>query len=96
MTKSIEDIIHDAIENHLWGGYDEWRDSPAISAYTCAAVRIAARGNNSLFGKSKSFLEELGWPDYSAFYEFNKGPKRQYARALALTFAELISREEGL
>ena len=94
MTKSIAETLNDSIEHHLWCG--KRNSQTNRESHTCLAVYLAA--NPYAIAKSYRFIRELGWPMLSAdaFDEFEHGPKRQYARALALTFAEMIAREEGL
>jgi hypothetical protein len=92
MTQSIANIIHNAIEIYLWDGF--YPKSFAKKDFSCCAVYRAAKNGRS--DAALEFLHELGWDaGYTAFLEFPIGVQRQYARALALTFAELIAREEG-
>ena len=89
MTQSIADTLHDAIELRLWDGVEPKRSGTC--QFSCVAV------SESYSNPAVDFLHTLGWPyNHGDFMEFRFGERRQYARALALTFAELIAREENL
>ena len=96
--KLMADVIERAINKHLWdgypdqaGGYDYEFSCPAI-----LAANIMATCESSA-KEIMDFLESMGVYTGSKT-EFNTilyGPKRQYARALWLTWAAMIAREEG-
>ena len=92
MTKSIADTIHDAIEHHLWDG----TETHAGEQYSCWALARAEHVAHYLDSEAVCFLRELGWPEAVFFGGFRTPAECQYARALALTFAEMIAMEEGL
>ena len=97
-TYTLADIIDIAINEHLWNGSRKFNYFKQ-SKFSCIALRIASvktkvDPDKSVLPYLKSFgcnLDDLG-----AFGEFTRGPQRQYARALWLTWAAMIAREEGI
>ena len=97
-TYIFADIIDIAINEHLWHGFRKF-DYTKQSKFSCIALRIASvkmkvDPDKSVLPYLKSFgcnLDDLG-----AFGEFTRGPQRQYVRALWLTWAAMIAREEKL
>ena len=90
--KLMADVIELAINKHLWdgcankvGGYDD--------EFSCPAVDAADR---SVTTQIKRFLQSMGVKPMGLqeFSSILSGPKRQYARALWLTWAAMIAREE--
>jgi hypothetical protein len=100
-TPTIADVIHLAIERYLWDGevFDEDKTHSCDAVYY-ALLDLVQNRDEFPFHRNKSmdFIRSLGWRTnvYDSFNEFETDPKRQYARALALTFAEMIAREEGI
>ena len=92
----IADIIDLAINRHLWDG-SEKNDIEAFEAFSCDALRCACN-DSRVFSEVYYFTLELGCKNYSdrSFDEIMAGEERQYARALWLTWAAMIAREEGL
>ena len=92
--KAMADVIDLAINEHLWDGGSQNRENN----YSCIAVYEACRADNFPKIKIDCFMEQLGCPTLCGiqFFEFEEGPKRQRARALWLTWASMIAREEGL
>ena len=86
----ISEVINLAIDEYLWDGIGNC--SHPLEGGGLSSVCAAVYWNTDHF--VGDFLEELGWSD--SFDEFPAGPKRQYARAFALTFAALIAEEEGV
>jgi hypothetical protein len=100
MTKpipTIADVIHLAIEEYLREGNEPKRYGTGCF-FSCDALRTSCYVLGVDFYNVKAFLESLGCNMRSAleFDEFQQGHQRQYARALSLTFAEMIAREEGV
>ena len=93
MTPTLADVIDKAINEFLWDGGDRGQE-----IFSCQTVVMALPCNDYKNRvRAISFLELLGCDCNSGlFYEFQSGPKRQYARALWLTWAAMIAREEGL
>ena len=94
----IADIIDLAINRHLWDGDDnQW--VPGEYEFTCSALGIACKYDDLTRRKLEKFLLPMGIVFHflaEQFGEIPAGPKRQYARALWLTWAAMIAREEGL
>ncbi len=92
----IADIIDRAINRHLWDG-SEKNDTEAFEAFSCDALRSACN-DSRVFSEIFYFTQGLGCQNNSdhAFDEIMVGEERQYARALWLTWASMIAREEGL
>ena len=91
--KQMAAIIDLAINKYLWDGRSE-NVRRLTEIFSCAAVDAADR---SVTTEIKSFLQSMavnpiGLREFSAI---PSGPKRQYARALWLTWAAMIAREEG-
>ena len=92
--KLMADVIDLAINKYLWDGQRN-RTRPTLIC-SCSAI-YAADNYESDAEKIMAFLEPMG-VDSFATQEFNcahSGQKRQYARALWLTWAAIIAREEG-
>ena len=91
--RHLADVIDIAINKYLWDGLGDRPKKPAES-YSCPAVD---RADRSATTEIKNFLQSMGMNPIG-LREFNAvpyGPKRQYARALWLTWAAMIAREEG-
>jgi hypothetical protein len=87
-------IFDEAIEKHLSDGSDIFA---AKCYFSCAAVELACR--NALEARdSSSYLSGLGVKRSSCqeFDDIPLGPKGQYARALWLTWAALMAKEDAL
>ncbi len=98
MTQSIADTIDCAINEYLWDGFRKFNYFKQ-SKFSCIALRVASvkikvDPDKSVLPYLKSFGCNIDKPN--AFREFTYGPKRQYARALWLTWAAMIAEEEGL
>lgn len=93
----IADIIDLAINRHLWDG--ETAHAAIRYEYSCPAIDKACRYSAGNVKKLEAFLLPMGI-EYQGIAEQFKGipagPKRQYARALWLTWAAMIAREEGV
>ena len=94
--KLMADVIDLAINEYLWDG----RGNKSIrrgDAYSCEAIDRVIDRNDSERAKIMDFLRSMGvitgYRD--EFNCFPSGPKRQYARALWLTWAAMIAEEEG-
>ena len=99
MTKSdvkmirMADVIDLAINRYLWNGRnDDARDE--VREYSCHAIVVA---DNFGTTEAMNFLQSMGMNPHGVreFRSIQFGLKRQYARALWLTWAAMISREEG-
>ena len=92
---NMADVIDLAINEYLWDGIGTARWSTEF--FSCAAISCANTSNNSETQKIMDFLQAMGVnPNRSKqFSSIPFGPKRQYARALWLTWAAMIAREEG-
>ena len=89
----MADVIDLAINKYLWDAIDkDYRKK--VLEYSCnALVATDSPGTTEIM----DFLRSIGMPTM-AIREFRSipfGPKRQYARALWLTWAAMIAREEG-
>jgi hypothetical protein len=101
----LADIIHDAIEHHLWDGEESLFLQFKRREHSCNAIRMFL-GNELLsdhewtssIRKIESILRKYGCitSSLSMFSDIPYGHKRQYARALWLTFVELWAREEDI
>ena len=91
--KLMADIIDLAIKKYLWDGRSDRVETPTES-YSCCAVDMADRSATT---EIKNFLQSMGMRPFGLreFSSVPYGPKRQYARALWLTWAAMIAREEG-
>ena len=92
--KRIADIIDLAINEHLWDGCNHYDGMP-YTIFSCYAIKVAAESGTT---DVMTFLQSMGLDPISAleFSSVQTGPKRQYARALWLTWAAMIAREEGI
>ena len=102
MNQSIANTIDLAINEYLWDGLTPRRTWKGwklnwVWDYSCHAVSHVDI-DEQLSCQATAFLKSLGCEVYSSgeFSEFRSWPKRQYARALWLTWAAMIAREEGL
>ena len=95
--KALSDIIDIAINEFLWDG-SSTRTKPFKDDHSCTAISRAFRFNVTATHKASAFIRTLGCSPggLNEFEEIDVGEKRQYARALWLTFAAMIAREEGL
>lgn len=86
----IADIIDIAINEHLWNGRYDCKSSKR--RHSCVAISLV----ESPTARLVEFLNNLGCDtgDEYLFLEFGSLVKRQYARALWLTWAAMIAREE--
>lgn len=91
MNPPLADVIDIAINELLWNGKNRGDED-----FSCDAVMKACPWEKGYDTMAARFLESLGCNRYksSLFDEFPMGPKRQYARALWLTWAAMIAREE--
>lgn len=94
----IADIIDLAINRHLWQGDEDYRLMREYE-YSCEALcRVCQKKVNDRI-KFEAFLTPMGVQCRGISEQFKgipAGPKRQYARALWLTWAAMIAREEGV
>lgn len=94
----IADIIDRAINRHLWEGDEDYWDMREYE-YSCAALCKACEEKVNDRIKLEAFLTPMGVECRGISKQFKGiqyGEKRQYARALWLTWAAMIAREEGL
>ena len=86
----MADVIDLAVNKYLWDGESD----SAYERYSCCAIDMSDR---SLTTEIKNFLQSMGMRPFGIreFTSIPCGPKRQYARALWLTWAAMIAREEG-
>lgn len=101
MSSTIADAIDVAINEHLWDGTQPFRLSePYLSIVSWGAVLEACSVHGYDLMTASIFLESLGCNlglnSCTELDEFKHGRKRQQARALWLTWAAMIAREEGL
>ena len=92
--KLMADVIDLAINEYLWDGYSYFVERP-YKMYSCYAIKVA---DKSRAADIMNFLQSMGIDTIGAL-EFSSvpyGQKRQFARALWLTWAAMIAREEGL
>lgn len=94
----ISDVINLAIEEYLWDGEASASEieKEHASGYAGFRAQHEMRASLEFVNKIYAFLVELGWSEKVNFRTFTKGPKRQYARAFALTWAALMAEEEGV
>ena len=92
--KTLADVIERSINEHLCGG----RLPDRRYIYSCSAVVMVCAMDDFSINRADFFLESLGCDAHNGalFEEFDDGPQRQYARALWLTWAAMIAREEGI
>ena len=92
----LADLIDTAINKHLWDGATDYGED--IQEYSCMAVAVASRSNTRLRVDARNFMESLGCnsAERHLFHLFPACQKRQYARALWLTWAAMIAREEQM
>ncbi len=99
--KQLTEIIDIAINDYLWdGGYEG--DFTKVN-FSCDAIAEAILElHNKDFSKRvalentfRNILRECGLPDFSqnAFFDIQSGAPRQYARALWLTWVQLMIQE---
>lgn len=100
MKKKISDVIEKAINVHLWDGrLDDYWDRTSSDTYSCPAVGLAYKNKYGLLPNNiREGFEEMGLATDSSsqFREFERLEERQYARALWLTWAAMMAREQGL
>ena len=94
--KLMADVIDLAINNYLWDGRRDYSEKKP-SIFSCSAIVEASKANELFAKKTMRFLRSMGMDPGSAqeFRIFDFGPRQQYARALWLTWASMIAREEG-
>ena len=94
--KLMADVIDLAINKCLWDGRNNRIEKPTLVC-SCAAIYLADNYESEP-NEIIDFLESMGIDSFSTqeFYFAPSGPKRQYARALWLTWAAIIAREEGI
>ena len=93
---SVADVIDLAINEHLWNGTAKHATKNNV-LFSCEAVYRAANRDYSIMIDIDHFLQSMGCGT-NLFHEFDEipqGKKSQYARALWLTWAAMIAREEG-
>ena len=93
--KLMADVIDLAINEYLWAGQANIIDT-SVQSFSCNAILAATKCDESATEGILNFLCSMGmYP--SATQELDSipsGTKRQYARALWLTWAAMIAREE--
>ena len=95
--KPLADVIDIAINEHLWEGIAPLGVS-CKQRFSCNAIHVATKCEMTATYRAWNFIRELGVVTDSTleFSKFPHGEKRQYARAMWLTWAAMIAREEGL
>ena len=91
--KLMADVIDLAINEYLWDG----EGNKSMQIFSCVAIIIVGKRNKFSTEKIMDFLRSMGI-DLDATHEFDcfpSWPRKQYARALWLTWAAMIAREEG-
>lgn len=93
---SLAHAIDTAINEHLWDGSN--KDNGEKYEYSCPAISRACFYKESKVYKARALILSLGCTPNGRhlFDEFTFGEKRQYARALWLTWAAVIAREEEI
>ena len=93
--KRMADIIDIAIDKYLWAGQANIIDT-SVQQFSCNAILAATKCDESATEGILNFLCSMGmYPSATQELDFIPiGPKRQYARALWLTWAAMIAREE--
>ena len=91
----ISEVLDRAINTYLWNGKKSVYGHEYCS---CSAVEKATKHDKVLYGEVRKFIIELGVDCVSTreYQDFHWGEQRQYARALWLTWASMIAKEEGL
>ena len=94
--KLMADVIDLAINKYLWDGKSD-NVSRLTQIFSCAAIVEAHKCNEFFAKETMRFLQSIGLDTTSRqeFRIFDFGPQQQYARALWLTWAAMIAREEG-
>lgn len=97
MSESRAARFERAINNHLDSGEGK-KDDNCKPYYSCWAVDDANDINIRQSSRDIDFLEKMGVDGGSQFQfeEFPAGPKRQFARALWLTWAALMAKEKAV
>lgn len=94
----IADIIDTAINRNLWQGDEDYWKMRKFE-YSCEALCRACKYNVRDRTKIEAFFVPMGIECHGIAEQFKgirHGKKRQYARALWLTWAAMIAREERL
>ena len=95
---NMADVLDLAVNQYLWDGRSD-RLIRRVQIFSCSAIAIANanKRKDSETEKIMDFLQSIGLDTEStqAFRSVPYGEKRQYARALWLTWAAMIAREEG-
>ena len=94
--KLMADVIDLAINKYLWDGQSD-KLVRRVQILSCAAISNANKHRDCETEKIMDFLRPMGIDPESSqeFRSVPYGEKRQYARALWLTWAAMIAREEG-
>ena len=93
----MADVIDIAINKYLWAGQANIIDT-SVQRFACNAILAATKCDESATEGILNFLCSMGMhPGITQeFSSIPYGPTRQYARALWLTWAAMIAKEEGL
>ena len=91
----MADVIDLAIDKYLWDGHSDTARG-RTQFFSCSAIVVANNHKESETEKIMDFLRSMGVnPNRSReFRSIRFGQRRQYARALWLTWAAMIAREE--
>ena len=94
--KLMAEVIDLAINEYLWDGRNNYSEKKP-SIFSCAAIVEASKANELFAKETMHFMRSMGLDPCSVleFRIFDFGPRQQYARALWLTWAAMIAREEG-
>lgn len=97
MKMKISTAIERAINTTLWDGIEPLLPSANKSGLSCIAVNILPDVTGPLYDRIYAGLENMGLNTLSRFqfHDIKHGCKRQYARALWLTWAALMAEEQG-
>ena len=95
--KPMADVIDLAINKYLWDGQTD-KIIGRAHFYSCSAIARANDHKESETEKIMDFLKSMGMNPTGVreFRSIKFGTTRQYARALWLTWAAMIAREDGL
>lgn len=95
----ISNAFNKAINEHLWDGVGDYeRSALRKQQFSCLALERPFGVQWDLPRNILDGLINMGLEPSSteAFHDIEPGTKRQYARALWLTWAALMAKEQGL
>lgn len=97
----ISTAIERAINTELWNGKktsDLYFSLDAKTEYSCCAISFVIGVTTAQFNRIDEGLIQMGLNTSSCFqfHDIHGSEQRQYARALWLTWAALMAKEQGL